>query len=85
MEDRARLDFECGRIELLQLLIRCFKSQIIDFVGYGELLDASFELSNFLFCRGNDVIEGVDVRGLGFATDEIDIDMWWDGNVLLGD
>lgn len=81
----AGLRFEGSRVHVLKLLVRRLEGQVVDVVSHGELLDTSLELRDLGFRGSNDEVDSVDVRGLCFARDEVDIDMVWDLDVAVGD
>ena len=55
----------------------------IDVICNGELIDPGFEFGFLGFGRGNDEIEVIYSRWLGFAADEIDVNLRWDFNISL--
>ena len=85
MEDGSRLCFERAGVHLLKLLISLIQSDLVDVIRDGKFFNALLKLGDFGFGRRDDVIDSVDVGGLSFASDEINIDVIWDGNVALGD
>ena len=57
----------------------------VDIVGDGEVLDALLELCDLFLGGRDDVIDGVDVRGLRLAPDEVDVDVLGDVDVAVGE
>lgn len=85
VQDAARLGLERAGVHLLELFVRRIERHLVDVVCDGELFDALLELSDFGFGGRDDVVDGVDVRGLSFAADEVDIYVVRDRDIALGD
>ena len=83
-ESTLSTHLERARIHLLELLVESLERELIHIVRNGELLDARLEASDLLLGGLDDVIDGIDLRGLRFTTDEINVDMFGDLNVTLG-
>lgn len=85
MQNTSRLCIKRVRVQLLQLLIRRVQRHLVHVVRHRQVLDAFFEFCDFFFGRGNDEVDGVDVGGLSFAADEVDVDVFGNFNIPLGD
>lgn len=85
MKNTTSLGFEGIGVQLLQLLVCGIKRELVYIVCHGEILNPFLELGNFVSGRSNDVIDSVDIRGLCFTTDEVDVDMFGDFNIPLSD
>jgi hypothetical protein len=83
VENASCLCLESVWIELFELLVGRFESKLIDVICDGELFDPGFEFGYLGFSRGYDKIEGVYCGRLGFATDEIDVDVGWNVYISL--
>ena len=85
VEDASCLGLEGAWVELFELLVSGLESELIDVICNGELFDPGFEFGYLGFGRGDDEIEGVHCGRLGFAADEIDVNVGWDFNISLCD
>ena len=85
VEDRTGLGLEHRGVHLLNLLVDGLERELVDVVGDREVLSELLEPLNLGLGRGDNVVEGVDVRGLDGTADEVDVDVVGDLNVTLGD
>jgi hypothetical protein len=83
VQNGSGLCLESGWVEFLEGFVRGIECNLIDVIGYTELLDKCLEFSNLLLSRRNDVVDGVDIGRLCFAGNEVDIDMIGDFNISL--
>lgn len=81
VKNTTSLGFEGIRVQFLQLLICGVKRELIYIVCHGEILNPFLKLGDLFSGRSNDVIDSVDVRGLCFTTDEVNVDMFGDFDI----
>ena len=85
VENTAGLCLERVRVHLIELLVCGVERKLVDAISDRELLNARLELRNFLLCRSDDEVERIDLSGFGLATNEVDIDVRGERDILFGD
>lgn len=100
-QDGSGLGLECRWVHLLELLVDCFESKVINVIGDCHVLGELLESSDLFFGGSDNVIQGVDVGRVGSTTDKVDlvmslksqhegnklahIDVFWNLDISLGD
>ena len=85
VENRTSLGFERVRVHLFEFFVGSVEREFVDFFGDGEFFDALFETGDFFFGGVDDVVYGVYVGGFCFAAYEVDVYVFRDGDITLGD
>ncbi len=85
MQNTSCLGLERAGVHLLQLLVRGVECALINVIRHGEFFDAALEPRDFLFRRGDDEVDGVDVGWFGLTAHDVDVNVLWDLYVALGD
>jgi hypothetical protein len=85
MQYTAGFRLECTRVHLLQLFQRSFEGSIITVSIAGtEVLDPLLQFCDFLLCTGDDIVDGIDITGLGFTIHHVYIDVWGNFDISVG-
>ena len=80
VQNAARFRFESARVQFFELLVFLFDKLVVDVVGHAEVFDLLLESGNFFSGGCNDEVESVDICGVRFTTDEVNLRK--SGNIL---